>query len=85
MVRAIKDKTFKARLLADPTATLKEAGVDVPDGFAIKVVENTANQVYMVLPDSGDDQLSDIELERVAAGVHQVCTGRDSGCGGPAP
>jgi Nitrile hydratase, alpha chain len=58
MVRAIKDKTFKARLLVDPTATLKEAAVDVPDGLAIKVVENTANQVYMVLPDSGDDRIS---------------------------
>jgi hypothetical protein len=83
IARALKDKTFKARLMGDPTATLKEAGVDVPDGLAIKVVENTANQVYMVLPDSGDDQLSDIELERVAAGAHNVCSERMSGCNGP--
>jgi Nitrile hydratase, alpha chain len=85
MVRAMKDKVFKARLVGDPTATLKEAGVDVPDGLAIKVVENTANQMYMVLPDSSDDQLSDNELERVVAGTHNVCSDRQSGCTGPAP
>jgi hypothetical protein len=83
--RAMKDKSFRTRLLDNPTLTLKEAGVDVPDGLAIKVVENTANQVYMVLPDSGDDQLSDIELERVVAGTHNVCSDRQSGCTGPAP
>jgi hypothetical protein len=85
MGRALKDKAFKARLMGDPTATLKEAGVDVPDGVAIKVVQNSANQVYMVLPHVGDDQLSDVELERVAAGLYQPCSGRDSGCTGPAP
>ena len=85
IARAMKDKTFKARLLADPAATLKQAGVEVPDDLAIRVVENTANQVYMVLPDSRDDALSDTDLERIAAGLHQPCSGRDSGCTGVAP
>ena len=72
IARALKDRAFKSRLLADPVATLKEAGVAVPDGVAIKVVENTASQVHMVLPDySAADQLSDAELERVAAGAMQ--------------
>jgi hypothetical protein len=70
IVRALKDKAFKSRLVANPTATLTAAGVDIPVGVTVKVVENTANQVYMVLPDSGDGELSDNELERVAAGVH---------------
>jgi hypothetical protein len=85
IARAMKDKTFKTRLVADPVATLRGAGVDVPNDLAIKVVENTASRVYMVLPDSGDDALSDADLERIAAGVHQQCSGRDSGCGGPLP
>jgi hypothetical protein len=45
IARAMKDRSFRTRLLANPTATLKEAGVAVPDGLVIKVVENTANQV----------------------------------------
>jgi hypothetical protein len=67
--------------MADPVATLKGAGVAVPDDLKIKVVENTASEVYMVLPDyPSDDELervadgglSDAELERVAAGVYRA-------------
>jgi hypothetical protein len=64
----MKDKAFKSRLVANPATILKEAGMVVPEGLTIKVVENTEKVVYMVLPVSGDDQLSDIELERVVAG-----------------
>jgi hypothetical protein len=72
IARALKDQAFKSRLLADPVATLKEAGVAVPDGLAIKVVENTANEVHMVLPDyPAADPLSDTELERIATGSLQ--------------
>ena len=86
IARALKDQAFKSRLMADPVATLKGAGVAVPVALAIKVVENTANEVHMVLPDyPAADQLSDAELERVAAGRYQPCSGRDSGCGGIAP
>jgi hypothetical protein len=72
----LKDKTFRTRLLANPTLTLIAAGVDIPVGVTVKVVENTATEVYMVLPDSGDDQLSDVELERVAAGAGAMEGGR---------
>ena len=73
IARAMKDKAFKSRLMANPTATLKEAGVDVPDDVVVKVVENTATEVHMVLPYYADDQVSDDQvsddaLERIAAG-----------------
>jgi hypothetical protein len=35
IARALKDQAFKSRLMADPVATLKGAGVAVPDGLAI--------------------------------------------------
>jgi hypothetical protein len=85
IARALKDRAFKSRLLADPVATLKGAGVVVPDGLTIKVVENIANEVYMVLPHyPAADQLSDAELERVAAGTRHPdpCSEGDSGCRG---
>jgi Nitrile hydratase, alpha chain len=69
IARAMKEKTFRTRLVANPTFTLTAAGVEIPVGVTIKVVENTATEVYMVLPHTGDDQLSDIQLERVVAGV----------------
>jgi hypothetical protein len=68
--------------VANPTLTLTAAGVDIPVGVTVKVVENTANQVYMVLPDSGDGELSDNELERAVAGVHPLPTGPCAAAGG---
>jgi hypothetical protein len=84
VARAMKDKAFRTRLLADPMATLKEAGVALPEGMTVRVVENTAKVVHMVLPASVDDQLSDAELERIAAGIYPIartaiCT---EDCGG---
>ena len=72
IARALKDQAFKSRLMADPVATLKGAGVAVPDGLG-------------VLDGALRIGLSDAELERVAAGRYQPCSGRDSGCGGIAP
>ena len=61
--RTLKDRKFKARLLADPAATLKEAGVAVPDGVAVKVHENSEREVHLVLPlFLADDALSEAEL-----------------------
>ena len=41
IVRAWRDPAFKARLITDPHAMLKEAGFAVLEGVTVKVVENT--------------------------------------------
>ena len=38
------DEGFKQKLLADPAATLKAEGVEVPAGLSIKAVENDEDQ-----------------------------------------
>ena len=48
--KAGADATFKQRLLADPSKALGEEGVAVPDGVAVKVVESTDKEVWLVLP-----------------------------------
>ncbi len=44
------DAEYKARLLAHPAAVLKEAGVELPPGLRLRVVENTADVTHLVLP-----------------------------------
>ena len=67
-----KDEALKQRFMADPKAVLAEHGMDVPDGMAVNVVENTDNTVHITMPapPSGND-LSDEEL-RAAAGGYEM-------------
>ena len=49
--RTMTDPEFKAQFIADPAAVLSAAGVEVPEGLTIKVVENSSTTVHFVLPD----------------------------------
>jgi hypothetical protein len=75
--RAWADPAYKAKLLQDPHAVLTEAGVKVPAGTRLKVVEDTATTTHFILPSppAEADQLSEQELEKVAAGGFncQIC------------
>ncbi len=45
--------------MADPKAVLAEYGMEVPDGMAVNVVENTDNTVHITMPmKPSDDQLA---------------------------
>src|SRR5687768_4212471 len=49
--RAAKDEAFRRALLADPKGTIdRELGVQVPEGVALTVVEETPGSRYLVLP-----------------------------------
>lgn len=50
VARAWNDPAFRAQLIADPQATLTQAGVKVPEGVTVRVVENTKDVTYVVLP-----------------------------------
>ncbi len=69
--RAWSDANFKAKLLSDPHAALAEAGVDLPDGLKVKVIEDTAATQHLVLPaaPTNASELSIDDLEKVAAGA----------------
>jgi hypothetical protein len=74
------DEVFKKRLIADPAAVLKEAGLEVPEGVKVKVVEDTDTVMHLVLPPKpSEDELSEEQLSQ-AAGGH--CSGGCGGCGG---
>lgn len=68
VAKAWADPAFKKRLLSDPAAVLKEHGIQSMGATQIKVVENTDQAVYLVLPSQQYEELSEADLERVAAG-----------------
>jgi hypothetical protein len=67
VARAWRDAAFKQRLLAEPAAALREAGVQVPEGLQVRVVENAPGLVHLILPARPGDDLSDEQLDQVAA------------------
>ena len=70
VARAWGDPAFKAKLIADPQAALKEAGMAVPAGATVKVVENTATHLHFgCQPPKPVGQLSDEALDEVAGGA----------------
>jgi len=50
IARALGDEAFKAKLLSDATAVLKEEGVVIPEGFEVRAVENTDKVFHLVIP-----------------------------------
>ena len=76
--QATTDASFRKKLLADPVQTLRGAGVEVPEGVSVRVVEDTATLVHMVLPaPASHDEIADSDLDMVAAGC-----GTSHGTGG---
>jgi hypothetical protein len=71
--KAWKDAAFRQRLLADPQGTLeREVGGKLPARLKVKLVEETADTCYLVLPANPDrapaGELADQQLEAVAGG-----------------
>jgi hypothetical protein len=71
--RSLQDDAFRQRLLADPKAAVEEElGIQLPAGVQIRVVEETADTIYLALPSASPagegGELSDQELEAVAGG-----------------
>lgn len=66
---AATDSAFRQELLTDPRAAIeRELGVSIPDGISIKALEETPGTVYIVVPPVASGELSDAELDAIAAG-----------------
>ena len=71
VAQAWSDAGFKKRLLSDPVAVLKEKGFEVHQEMVVKVVEDSAQMVHLILPER-PAALSDAELSQVAGGVTPI-------------
>ena len=88
--RSLEDETFRQRLLDDPKGTIQqELGSRMPESVEVRVVEETAETIYLVLPAASPvgegGELSDEELQSVAGGrgpegVEGVTYGPDAPC-----
>jgi hypothetical protein len=70
--KALTDPAFKARLIANPKDTLDKAGLPVPAKATVKIVEDTADTVYIRIPYHPSGALSVDEIEAVVAGFHHA-------------
>lgn len=81
IARVWADEDFKQRLLLDPHGVLAEAGIDVPDGVDIKVVEDTPTVRHLVLPPAPADDLIEEDLSGDNPMVADSFSGFSGGCG----
>ena len=63
------DPAFRAALIADPAAALNERfGAGLPGGITLNVVEESADEVILVLPvDRSNMQFSEADLDVAAS------------------
>jgi len=81
--RALEDETFRQRLLDDPKGAVEqELGSALPEGVEVRVVEESSDTIYLVLPSASvggqGGELSDQDLEAVAGAGE---TGLNITCG----
>jgi len=75
--QAAVDRDFRQELLDSPnTAISKLAGMDVPEDFSIRVIENDpAYFATIILPPFNSGDLSDDDLDSVAGGMYEQLDG----------
>jgi hypothetical protein len=76
--RSLDDEDLRQRLLDDPKGAIEqELGSRLPEGVEVRVVEESAEVIYLVLPSASPTghggELSDQELEAVAGGASADC------------
>lgn len=68
--KALSDAKFRAELVQNPKAAIEGlTGIKIPAGVTVKVLEDTASVVHLVLPPGGKGQLSEADLAKVAGGA----------------
>ncbi len=85
IARAWQDAVFRRTLLADPEAAVREElGVDVLAGVELKVVEESAERLYIVLPaniDEAHETLGEFAEEELGTLAASMVAGSPGGVG----
>jgi hypothetical protein len=75
ITRALKDEDFRQELVANPKAVVeKEIGAKLPEELDIKVLEETEDTLYMVLPCNPYEGISEEELKSLIGMTYEDVT-----------
>ncbi len=71
---AVKDPKYREALLRNPKDVLeRQMGMQLPGSVKVKVVEETADTIFLVAPHvPRKGELSDADLEKVAGGALKI-------------
>ena len=69
------DADYRRQVEADPVAAFREQGMELPSNIAVRVLANTDDTIYMVLPPDPNMDLGDEMLTAVAGGATSLCVG----------
>ncbi|NME99554.1 NHLP leader peptide family RiPP precursor [Aneurinibacillus aneurinilyticus] len=70
--KATIDNEFRTLCLNNPAEAVKQAtGMEVPEGFKLRVIDNAGAHLTVVLPDLqvGEGELDETELTQVSGGA----------------
>ncbi len=82
VAKAWADTDFKARLMADPQAVLREHGIEPEPGVELRVVEDSPGARHLILPACPAGDLVEEELTPSAAAYcHCGYCGHCGACG----
>jgi nitrile hydratase subunit alpha len=72
-----KSPPYRARVVAEPRAVLREFGLELPDDVDVRVWDSTAEVRYIVVPErpAGSDDLDEQELARLVTRDSMIGTG----------
>jgi nitrile hydratase len=72
-----KSPAYRARVVAEPRAVLREFGVELPEETRIRVWDSTSEVRYLVLPQrpEGTDEMSEDELAALVTRDSMIGTG----------
>jgi nitrile hydratase len=75
-----KSPAYRARVVAEPRAVLREMGLDIPDGVELRVWDSSAEVRYLVLPQrpADTDGLSEPELAALVTRDSMIGVGQPS-------
>jgi len=65
VAQAASDASFRQQLLSSPAATLESAGIPIPSGATVRVLENTSTTAWAIVPPRPSD-VSDADLQQTS-------------------
>jgi hypothetical protein len=69
-VKAWRDKAYHKKLVKDPTGALRDAGLDLPVGCRVTMLENKGNIVHLAIPRLED--MVGVQKERFMADLARL-------------